>query len=313
MAANKISKKTIKKEPEKSKPLLQHQTRSNGISIITGMQGVGKSHNLNERVKKYAERHQRPVIIYDVNDEYSDYPHIRWDEVSKLKSPAVFRVLPYKIKRSGKKKEVEAFDIEELRSGFFYLLENFRNGCLVLDDFNSYTITTRKTNVLSTLTRARHHGLDIIIALQEIGKVTKDLFANASYFVMHKQTTSLDIEKKKITNFPLFKIAENIVNAQFYQVETLNEAGRFKDENEYKKYRSFYVEIDVKKNKIYGCPDVSKFVAAIVKYLKVSDKNREVFEYMAENDMNFKNKEEYEKALSIVGKRYLSFSPYGIK
>jgi hypothetical protein len=313
MAENKIRKKVITKKNNSPTPTVQHHSRSNGISVITGMQGVGKSHNLNERMKEYAVKHKRPVIVYDVNDEYSDYPHIRWDEVSKLKTPSVFRVLPYKIKRSGKKKEIEAFDIEELRNGFFYLLENFRNGCLVLDDFNSYTITTRKTNILSTLTRARHHGLDIIIVLQELGKVTKDLFANSSYFVLHKQTTSLDIEKKKITNFPLFKIAENIVNNQFYVVESLNELGHFKSEDEYKKFRSFYVEIDVKKNKIYGCPDKQKFLAGIVKYLKISDKNREVFEYMEENDMPAKNKEQYQKALDIVAKRYFSYYPYSLK
>ena len=184
-----IRKSKPTNEPSKRKL----DSRSNGISVITGMQGVGKSFNLNNRIRVYAQFHKRPVIIYDVNDEYADYEIVRWSDIKLLKGGIVRRVLPYKQKRKGSKvTEIKAFDLEDLRQGFFYLLENFRNGCLVLDDFNSYTITTRKTNILSTITRARHHGLDIIIVLQELGKVTKDLFANSSYFVMHRQNTSLD-------------------------------------------------------------------------------------------------------------------------
>lgn len=286
------------------------QSRSNGISVITGMQGVGKSHNLNERVKKYARFHKKPVIIYDVNDEYSDYDIIRWSDVKSVKGGIVRRVLPYKRQMSGRNlKNIKAFDLEDLRNGFFFLLENFRNGCLVLDDFNSYTISTRKTSILSTLTRARHHGLDIIIVLQELGKVTKDLFANSSYFIMHRQNTSLDLERKKITNFPLFKIAENIVNAQFFLVEQYNEQGKFKSESEYKMFRSFYVEIDIKKNKIYGCNDPKIMQDAIKKYLKVTDKLREVHEFIAEHDMNKRNPEHVAKAVEEVSKRYMAFFP----
>lgn len=286
------------------------QSRSNGISVITGMQGVGKSHNLNERIKKYAHFHKKPVIIYDVNDEYSDYDIIRWSDVKNVKGGIVRRVLPYKRQLSGSNlKNIKAFDLEDLRNGFFFLLENFRNGCLVLDDFNSYTISTRKTSILSTLTRARHHGLDIIIVLQELGKVTKDLFANSSYFIMHRQNTSLDLERKKITNFPLFKIAENIVNAQFFLVESYNEQGKFKSESEYKMFRSFYVEIDIKKNKIYGCNDPKIMQDAIKKYLKVTDKLREVYEFIAEHDMNKRNPEHVAKAVEEVSKRYMAFFP----
>ena len=166
-----IKKTKPTNEPSKRKS----DSRSNGISVITGMQGVGKSYNLNNRIRQYADFHKRPVIVYDVNDEYADYEIVRWADIKTLKGGVVRRVLPYKQKRSGNKvREIKAFDMEDLRNGFFYLLENFKNGCLVLDDFNSYTITTRKTNILSTLTRARHHGLDIIIVLQELGKVTKD-------------------------------------------------------------------------------------------------------------------------------------------
>lgn len=299
-----IRKSKPTNEPSKRKS----DSRSNGISVITGMQGVGKSYNLNNRVRQYAQFHKRPVIVYDVNDEYADYEIVRWSDIKNLKGGVVRRVLPYKQKRSGSQvREIKAFDLEDLRNGFFYLLENFRNGCLVLDDFNSYTISTRKTNILSTLTRARHHGLDIIIVLQELGKVTKDLFANSSYFVMHRQNTSLDLERKKITNFPLFKIAENIVNAQFHLVEKMNEMGKFTSESEYKMYRSFYVEIDIKRNKIYGCTSKEMFREAIKKYLKTSDKYREVYEFMAENDLRKTNKEDLNRAVNEVSGRYMGF------
>jgi hypothetical protein len=124
---------------------------------------------------------------------------------------------------------------------------------------------------------------------------------------MHRQNTSLDIERKKITNFPLFKIAENIVNAQFHLVEKMNEMGKFSLESEYKMYRSFYVEIDVKRNKIYGCTSREMFREAIKKYLKTSDKYREVYEFMAENDLRKTNKEDLDRAINEVSGRYMGF------
>ena len=92
-----IRKSKPTNEPSKRKL----DSRSNGISVITGMQGVGKSFNLNNRIRVYAQFHKRPVIIYDVNDEYADYEIVRWSDIKLLKGGIVRRVLPYKQKRKG--------------------------------------------------------------------------------------------------------------------------------------------------------------------------------------------------------------------
>jgi hypothetical protein len=105
----------------------------------------------------------------------------------------------------------------------------------------------------------------------------------------------------------LFKIAENIVNAQFYLVEKMNESGKFSSESEYKMYRSFYAEIDVKRNKIYGCSNKEMFRDAIRKYLKTSDKYREVYEFIAENDLQKTNREHLNRAINEVSGRYMGF------
>ena len=87
----------------------------------------------------------------------------------------------------------------------------------------------------------------------------------------------------------------------------MNESGKFSAESEYKMYRSFYVEIDVKRNKIYGCSNKEMFRDAIRKYLKTSDKYREVFEFIAENDLQKTNREHLNRAINEVSGRYMGF------
>lgn len=287
------------------------QYRQNGITIISGAQGVGKSHNIKKIIKDYVRDNEHTgkkggkVLIYDVNDEYTDYMPIAWKDIKLQKPQTVRRVLPFR--KVGNK--VEPFGTDELKDGFLVLLEEYKDGLLILEDFNTYALNTRSQKVLSTITRARHKQIDILIVLQEIGKITKDLWSNISFYIYHKQTSEIDKERDKINNFIMVKIGDNIVNEQF------NMAQLYFDEkkityDDYVRYKAFFVSINFKTNKITGCSQEA-FQRGLYRFLKVTDKERMVKEYCLEHDLKFTNSEHKKQAYSALMKRYALF--YGGK
>lgn len=287
------------------------QYRQNGITIISGAQGVGKSHNIKKIIKDYVRDNPHTgkkggkVLIYDVNDEYIDYTPIAWKDI-KLQNPqTIRRVLPFR--KVGNK--VEPFGTDELKEGFLVLLEEYKDGLLILEDFNTYALNTRSQKVLSTITRARHKQIDILIVLQEIGKITKDLWSNISFYIYHKQTSEIDKERDKITNYIMVKIADNIVNEQFNMAQLALDDKKI-TYDDYIRYKSFFVSINFKTNKITGC-SVEAFKRGLIRFLKVTDKERMIKEYCIENDLRYSNTEHRNKAYDMLIKRYSMF--YGGK
>ena len=264
-------------------------SRQNGITIISGRQGVGKSYNINNIIKQYVGKGGK-VLIYDVNDEYTDYQPIAWKEIGNQKRGTVRRVLPFRQVKG----KVEAFGIEELKNGFLKLLEEYKDGLLILEDFNTYALNTRSQKVLSTITRARHKRIDIMIVLQEISKVTKDLWGNISFYIYHKQQSDIDREKDKVANFMMVKIADNIVNEQFTKSQLAFDASKISEKQD-TIHKSFFVYLNFKTNKISGCSKEA-FDRALRRYLKITNKEKEVKEYCIEKGWRFTNEEHKEKA-----------------
>jgi len=292
-------------------PISNQQYRQNGITIISGQQGVGKSYNIKKIIKDYVKDNPATgkkggkVLIYDVNDEYTDHVPIAWKDIKSQRTQTVRRVLPYRMVNG----KVEPFGTDELKEGFLVLLSEYHGGLLILEDFNTYALNTRAQKVLSTLTRARHKQIDILIVLQEIGKVTKDLWSNISFYIYHKQTSDIDKEKDKITNFPMVKVADNIVNEQFNMAQLAYDSGKI-TYDDYVKYKSFFVAINFKTNKITGCSKEA-FIRASYRFLKVTDKDKLVKEYCLENDLRYTNAEQKNMAYDALVKRLLIF--YGGK
>ncbi len=279
--------------------------RTNGITIISGGQGIGKSYNLKQIIRSYPKDNHRTgkkgrkCIIYDVNDEYTEYAPIYWKDIGIQRNKTIRRVLPYKKGKDGK---AIPFDNDELKAGFMKLLDKCSHCMLVLEDFNSYALNTRGQKVLSTLTRARHKKIDIVIVLQEIGKVTKDLWSNISFYIYHRQMSDIDKEQKKITNFPMVKIADNIVNEQYDLATDMFHEGQI-TEDDYNKYKSFFVCINFKTNKITGC-DSASFDRAVYRFIRITEKEKPIREWCVENNMNFNNQEHKIAAYTFLLKRY---------
>jgi len=298
-------------QAKKIKPK-EYQQRQNGITIISGRQGVGKTHNLKREISNYILDNPQTgktggrVLIYDPNDEYHGIPIIGWNKIAEQPPKTVRRVLAGKVvedKKTGGKK-MEPFTLQEKQQGFLYLIQNYRNGMLILEDFNSYALNTRSVNVVSVITTARHRQIDLTIVLQEIGKVTKDLWANIAYYIFHKQMSNVDRERDKIPNFPLVKIADFAVSEQYDAAIKHFFEGKI-SESDKKRHCSYFVYISFRENMIFGCSK-ERFMRAVEKYLKITDRGSELRNYCLENGLNFKNQEHQRRALADVSLKYLT-------
>lgn len=295
----------------KIKPRESHE-RQNGITIISGRQGVGKTHNLKREIQNYVSDNPQTgktggrVLIYDPNDEYKGVPIIGWNKIAEQPPKTIRRVLAGKVVSDPVtgRNEVKPFTLAEKQRGFLFLIENYRNGMLILEDFNSYALNTRSMNVVSVLTTARHRQIDVTIVLQEIGKVTKDLWANIAYYVFHKQMSNVDRERDKIPNFPLVKIADFAVSEQYDAATRLKHEGKISKE-EAQKHCSYFVYISFRDNMIFGCSK-ERYMRAVKNYLKITDRGSEVKDYCLGMGLNHKKPEVFERALEEVAKKYLN-------
>jgi hypothetical protein len=278
--------------------------RQNGITIISGRQGVGKSYNIKRMIKSYSSKINK-VLIYDVNDEYTEYQPIAWKDIKSQKQYTVRRVLPYR-QVNGK---IEPFGIEELKNGFLKLLEDYKDGLLILEDFNTYALNTRSQKILSTITRARHKRIDIMIVLQEISKVTKDLWGNMAFYIYHKQTSDIDREKGKIVNFEMCKIADNIVNEQYMKSQLAFDQKKI-TENQNQINQSFFVYLNFRTNKISGCSKEA-FDRGYMRYLLITDKSKTIKEYCMDKGWRFTNEKQRQQAINEL--LVINSSMYGGK
>ncbi len=295
---NSNNKQTPVKNLQKQVKKLPTETRIKTITIISGRPGIGKTERLKKLLASLARgseiKDPDRVVIFDVNDEYNGITSTVSKDLPLVQHGTIRRIMPYK-RVNGK---LIPYSTEDRQEKFAEIVEDYSNGVLVLEDFSSYCVSTRSVNIMSLLNRARHKGVDVIIVVQDIGKVTKELWATIGYYHFHKQTNSIDFEKRKITHFFLVKIADYIVTEQFEQAESAFSKKIF-GEKEKKNLQSFCVEIDYLKTKIYGS-DWPAYVRAVRKYLIVTDRKREIKDKCMENRWNENNIENQENALNIL-------------
>lgn len=278
------------------------ESRINTITVISGMQGVRKTTYLKKLLRVLCngniDKKGQRILIYDVNKEYTEFKRIPWKDVASQPQKSICRVVPV-YKENGIEKD---FDTEQLKDGFQTILDMYSDGVIVLEDFNSYSLNTRKASVTSTLNRARHKKVDLIIVLQEIDKVTKEMWATCGFYEYFMQLSEIDMSKNKIKLFFLAKIADNIVKEQ-YEMAAYHFDQGWITEDKCKDLQSFHVTIDYFKGKIFKCHNEGAFRRAVDKFLKVADKYKQVKDICREFDWDPSRQENIEKALNYLYER----------
>lgn len=223
------------------------------LLVGIGKKGSGKSYTTEKMIQKYARGNPakgvppRRVLILDVNDEYYHIKALRIQDI------AIFSVHP-----TIEARRIRPFmddgtkmSLDDIAQTLLYILNNYRNGLLLIEDINKYISDTMPNDLVGSICTNRHVGVDIILHYQSIGRITSKVWQNVNIIRLHKFTDTVAKHKHKFEDkFEYLSLAEIIVN-------TKNEQGD--------KY--FYLFADVDEEKVYGNFTDEEFENAVNKFI----------------------------------------------
>ena len=163
------------------------------LLVAVGKKGVGKSYTTLKMIYNYVTGNPskgvppRRVLILDVNDEYFNIKAIRIQDVplfSVHPLVEVRRIRPFK--DDGTK-----MSLDDIAETLFIILQNFKNGLLLIEDVNKYISDTMPNDLVGAICTNRHIGVDIILHYQSIGRITSKVWQNVNIIRLHKFTDTV--------------------------------------------------------------------------------------------------------------------------
>lgn len=198
------------------------------ITIVTGMPGVGKSYQTEIELNLYIQqdatigRAGRKVLIFDTNDEYRAYKSVMYNVkdpkdngrvLQGLQNIEIRRIVPYYPSPGG---HPMSMTFEDKEKTLIDISTNYRDGCVLLEDINTYLVGFKSADTISLLCALRHKGIDLIIQVQSLSAIDPRMFQNSTIIRMHYQTDDISRYKNRLNeNFEPLKICQNMVNAQY--------------------------------------------------------------------------------------------------
>jgi hypothetical protein len=244
--------------------------------VAVGMKGIGKTYQTIRIIDQYVRGNPsvgmkpRKVLLFDVNNEYKQYKEIAADPDTILQFAAHSKIEARRIsatREDGKVKSDIDFQLD-LRN----ILDNFRNGLLVLEDMSLFVGDSVGNKLIGALCTNRHRDLDIITHFQSIAKAGHPKFkALSNVLRLHKTSDSCTrVAAKFMDDYPKIRIGELIVNKRFeigtqkVKEHPVGSNARNYYEND---YRRFFLHIDYEKHTITGKFTKEEFVDACREYL----------------------------------------------
>jgi len=186
------------------------------LCAIIGKKGVGKTFQTTKVMKNYAfVSPRRRVLILDVNDEYTEFKAIALHDVGMFSVHPIIeirRVRPFHA--NGKK-----MTLDDLADALFYILENYRNGMLLIEDVNKFISDTMPNDLVGAICTNRHSGLDIFLHYQSIGRITTKVWQNLNVLRFHKCTDTVQKHRKKFEDkFEYLYLAQAMVDFNYYKL-----------------------------------------------------------------------------------------------
>jgi hypothetical protein len=235
------------------------------LVVAVGTKGVGKTYKTCMEIQEYLTpnpstgKKPRKVLIFDVNKEYTNEELQKngfrfrtkvialkdLEDWSKQKRVEVRRVLPLDALGN----EIGTDQYGEILK---VILSYYRGGMLILEDINKYLIETRDATIIGAITTNRHRDLDIYVHYQSLSALTTRIWQNANVVRFHYQMDDIDRYKARIPNYDLFKIAQLMVNEQYFSGN-----------------QRFFCYVLNQENKIKGKYSTEMFVKACRQYLEL--------------------------------------------
>jgi hypothetical protein len=200
--------------------------REAGMMICAGIQGVGKTYQNMHVIKDYVKDKfynkvkGRKCLIFDTNGEYTASQFSRNDITSfEPKRIALQDIGAWSRTDNKECRRVDAknLGIKEKKEAIEYIIKNYRNGMLVLEDINTYILNvTFMEQIVGGLVNLRHRAVDVLVSYQSLRPVEPRMWQNARWVRMHYQADNVNDIKGKLPNPELYKIAQNIVNKRYF-------------------------------------------------------------------------------------------------
>lgn len=267
--------KTSQRSTEDRKPIVysnEDVERDPFVMLIIGETGVGKTFRTNQEIKLYMKdnpetgKKGRKVLAFDTNGH--DYPTFRTvspNYIKALTKIAARRILPFR-------PDGNAMSNIEKREVAEKIVNHFKNGLVVLDDVDSYMSGAKGQSIIGALTTVRHKGIDILFLHQSLGKITTTQFQACTWIRLHHQLDPVTKYKERIPNYPIVRIAQLIINEQYDLCSRAMDEGKFTTEEAYKKQRSFFVYIDMRRRKVSGCTRTA-YIRACKRFIDQEEKS----------------------------------------
>jgi hypothetical protein len=193
------------------------------ILAAVGKRGVGKSYQTMKLMQQYVMGNPskgvppRRVLIMDVNDEYYNIEPISLADVSLYSlhpKMEIRRIRP--LRPDGSR-----MGFDEWAQALFYVLQRYYNGFLLIEDVNKFVGDYLPNDLVGAICTNRHVGVDIMLHYQAIGRLTPKIWQNLNVLRFHKNSESVDRHEKKFPEkYEFLKIAENMVESEYYAGNT---------------------------------------------------------------------------------------------
>jgi len=239
--------------------------REAGMMCCVGVQGVGKTyrhmHTIKDYVKDkvYNKVKGRKVLIFDTNGEFTEQQFKNNDiDTVKPKLIALKDIKDWCISPNIDVRRIDAksVGIADKKVILAYIIKNFRNGLLVIEDINTYILSiTHMDEIVGGIVNLRHRAVDVLISYQSLRAVEPRILSNSRWIRMHYQSGLTEDVKGKLGNPELFKIAELLVKNRYNSAD-----------------KRFFVYIHNFGNKIQGNFTKHEFDLALEQYLRLNKK-----------------------------------------
>jgi hypothetical protein len=212
-------------ENKKQSTIKPTSQREAGMMCCTGIQGVGKTYQNMHVIASYV-KDKLPnkvkgakCLIIDTNGEYTKEQFERNNIPNFSPKMIALRDVPaWSLSPLVECRRIDAksASIKEKKAIIEYVIKNFKNGMLVLEDINTYILSvTFMEEIVGGLVNLRHRAVDVLISYQSLRPVEPRIWQNSRWVRMHYQADNVSDIKGKVSNPALFKIAQLVVNNKY--------------------------------------------------------------------------------------------------
>ena len=236
------------------------------LGIAIGRKGVGKTYATLELIQPYLKGNPatgakpKKVLILDVNNEFGNVKEDQNPKFQHIKAIALSTVPKFTLSKrieacrvSVLKPEGGVFSLVELAEALTFILENYKDGLLLIEDINKFVSDSLPNDLIGRIISQRHESVDIITHFQSVGKAAHPkLWANCNWLRFHKCDDTVERHKNKFAgNVEHLKVLEKMVDIEY-------EKGN----------KRFYAYLNKDEGKIQGVFTKKQFQFAIYQYLQ---------------------------------------------